>query len=466
MRTTKMIFTIMLFMMVYISVGQHLYDTVTVQAKKWSRDKSRNIVYSDWTPFQTQIMNADVAKKTKADKVNGYGGFMRSQYKASGFFSVHLSAGRAWLIDPQGKAFIATALNSVRKGSSPLQESSFNQKFGDDISWMKEVRKNMDDAGFNMLGSWSDTGAIRKYNQAYPTKGIPYTTQLSLLASYAQQQHRSIPEKKAWPVLAFAFEKGFFDHCVQRCKTTAVSIGDPWLVGHFSDNELPFQNNLIKEFLQINDKSSSAYMLAREWAAQYQLDSTSIPKEIQEKFAAYVADLYYATAAKAIKSVDPNHLYLGSRLHASAKTNQHLLKAAAAYLDVISINYYGNWQVSPTEADLWNTLTKPFMITEFYTKAEDSGLPNITGAGWLVKTQAERGYFYQHFCLRLLSINNCVGWHWFRYQDNDPADPKSDPSNNDSNKGIVDSRYQPYEKLIDAMKQLNRVKYFLTLTQR
>ena len=96
------------------------------------------------------------------------------------------------------------------------------------------------------------------------------------------------------------------------------------------------------------------------------------------------------------------------------------------------------------------------MITEFYTKAEDSGLPNITGAGWLVKTQHERGIFYQNFCLSLLSAPNCVGWHWFRYQDNDPTDPKADPSNNDSNKGLVNNRYEVYLPLAEKMIELNR----------
>lgn len=39
--------------------------------------------------------------------------------------------------------------------------------------------------------------------------------------------------------------------------------------------------------------------------------------------------------------------------------------------------------------DVW--ANKPFIITEFYTKAEDSGLTNVTGAGWKVRTQKDRG---------------------------------------------------------------------------
>jgi hypothetical protein len=37
----------------------------------------------------------------------------------------------------------------------------------------------------------------------------------------------------------------------------------------------------------------------------------------------------------------------------------------------------------------------------------------------------------------------------------------ADPSNRDANKGIVDPRYQPYQPLLDAMKQINDRAYSL-----
>ena len=102
------------------------------------------------------------------------------------------------------------------------------------------------------------------------------------------------------------------------------------------------------------------------------------------------------------------------------------------------------------------------MITEFYAKGVDSGLKNATGAGWTVKTQQERGWFYQNFTLALLESKDCVGWHWFRYIDNDPEYRKADPSNQDSNKGIVNVRFEPYTELLQQMKELNRQVYPLT----
>jgi len=56
----------------------------------------------------------------------------------------------------------------------------------------------------------------------------------------------------------------------------------------------------------------------------------------------------------------------------------------------------------------------------------------------------------------MLQSKLCVGWDWFKYMDNDPEDLSTDPSNRDSNKGIVTIRYQPYAGLVEGMREFNR----------
>jgi hypothetical protein len=73
-----------------------------------------------------------------------------------------------------------------------------------------------------------------------------------------------------------------------------------------------------------------------------------------------------------------------------------------------------------------------------------------------VPTQADRGAFSQHFTLGLLESGVCVGWHWFKYMDNDPEDTTADPSNRDANTGIVTIRYEPYRPLLEELARLNR----------
>ena len=166
----------------------------------------------------------------------------------------------------------------------------------------------------------------------------------------------------------------------------------------------------------------------------------------------------------AIRKQDPNHLYLGCRFNQEKEelSNPEIFRIAGKYMDVVSINHYRKWEPVQEIMANWEAWSgKPFIITEWYTKGEDSGLPNRTGAGWNVPTQQDRGYFYQNFTMELIKSKSCVGWHWFTYQDNDPLDMTTDPSNRDSNKGIVDSRFSPYTPLIEQMNTLNHHTYGL-----
>ena len=153
-------------------------------------------------------------------------------------------------------------------------------------------------------------------------------------------------------------------------------------------------------------------------------------------------------------------MYLGSRFHGQALRDPELFRAAGKYAGVVSVNVYGIWQLDSETTATWERESgKPFIVTEFYAKGEDSGMPNHTGAGWLVHTQDDRGLFYENFVLALLASRACVGWHWFKYQDNDPDDPHAEASNKDSNKGIVDRFYKPYGLLLARMRDLNRKMY-------
>ena len=77
----------------------------------------------------------------------------------------------------------------------------------------------------------------------------------------------------------------------------------------------------------------------------------------------------------------------------------------------------------------------------------------------VVKTQKDRAHAYQHFTLGLLESGGCIGWQWFRYLDNDPTNKYTDPSNNDSNKGILNNEYELYKDLAKGMKQMNSNVY-------
>ena len=88
-------------------------------------------------------------------------------------------------------------------------------------------------------------------------------------------------------------------------------------------------------------------------------------------------------------------------------------------------------------------------------------ISNTSGAGWIVRTQKDRDLFYQNYNLALLESRNCVGWHYFKYQDNDPTAKGVDPSNIDANKGIVNNVYEVWKPMMEEMKTLNDNVYQL-----
>jgi len=216
-------------------------------------------------------------------------------------------------------------------------------------------------------------------------------------------------------------------------------------------------------------KQEEGYKAAAHWLRQRkgrEVAVTEITDEDRAAFTAFYFDTYMQKVVKALRAADPNHLYLGCRFNQEKDrqelSNPAIFRVAGKYMDVVSVNHYRKWEPEQQTLDNWAAWSgKPILITEWYTKAEDSGLPNNTGAGWLVHTQQDRGVFYQNFTLWLLRNRNCVGWHWFKYMDNDPDDTSTDASNKDSNKGVVDRYFQPYTPLLEQMKLVNTNTYNL-----
>jgi hypothetical protein len=316
--------------------------------------------------------------------------------------------------------------------------------------------------GFNNLGAWSDAGTLRQ--AAHP---LVYTRILNFMSSYGAKRGGTYqqPGHTGYPNnCIFVFDPAFESFCDAYARQLTQWKNDPWLLGYFSDNEMPLWRGALTNYLRLPSQDPG-HQTAVQWlAARHGPSATpaDVTPQDQKDFLALIVDRYYRLVSAAIKKYDPNHLYLGSRFNGRVLMEPEVFKAAGPYLDVASVNYYDVWTPSQPQLESWERESgKPVMITEWYTKGEDSGLANTGGAGWIVKTQRDRGLFYQNYTLALLQSKVCVGWDWFKYADNDPTDMTADPSNRDANKGIVNTRYQPYQPLLEAMKQLNDRAYTL-----
>ena len=252
---------------------------------------------------------------------------------------------------------------------------------------------------------------------------------------------------------------------------------DPNFLGYTTDNELPMQADMIYDYMNVSpSKSVNYYSYACTWYWVTQMTGKDKPtndditEELEQLFRGFVWDRYYNVVCNAIRKYDQNHMIMGTRFLTVVKDAPWVLRFAGEYLDCITVNWYGAWQ--PDAEDIYDFARYadvPFMVTEFYAKAEENedNLANKDGAGFFVKTQQDRADHYQSFTLRLIEAKNCIGWHWFQYLDNDPRNAVMpdgrirDVSSTNSNKGIFSNEHEEYTDCTRYMAEINKNAYRL-----
>lgn len=436
-------------------------NTVIVKAKPKPND--------EWREYKTRTLELISGFMPPATPVqfDKYGGWIGKLFTKTGFFYPCKDNGRWWLVDPDGNAFIHQAVVNVTPGKSSAVKAAFAKQYGTPQAWANATAGMLHLYGFNGVGAWSDTKSL---SAAAPH--LVYTCIWNFMSAFGTSKHLTYerPGHKGYPNdCILVFHPDFPAFCDKLAEQLAATKDDPYLLGHFSDNELPVSEKMLDKSLTLdrsNPDLAYGYEAAQKWLdARKGKCSTiaDITDEDRRAFVSYAYDRYFKIVSTAIKRADPNHLYLGSRFFGGEKYMPGIFAAAGKYMDVISVNYYGAWDPDQKLMRNWERWSGgPVIITEWYTKGMDSGCPNNTGAGWIVETQEDRGRFYQNFALGLLESKVCVGWHWFKYMDNDPNDVNTDPSNLDSNKGIVTIAYKPYTPLLERMRAFNEVVYPLT----
>lgn len=399
----------------------------------------------------------------------------------AGYFRVGKAGGRWYFLDPDGGAVILHGTQHVVPGESDEHKAAFNTKFGSAEKWSVETGAVLASYGINYISY----GAKRierfpddmRDNLLSPAGGrkIAYGENLYLLRTFMWDMKANLGyafEDGTYNRLVLAFEPTFKEYVEDLAREKCAQfLGDRHFVGYYLDNELPFvayENNdpvrgiELTHFLALPDRYKGARDFAEAFMKERGLASTdAITPADRTAFRSAVADHYFKVTTEAVRKADPQHLILGSRLHDWSKYTEGIVTACARYCDVVSINYYARWQPEP---DFMANLAawcgeRPFIVSEFYVKGDDASYrgksyPNLDGGGWLVRTQKNRGEFYQNFCLRLIETRNCAGWMHFEYCD-------SYGGQTASNKGLVSVEYAPYIEFLGSMKQLHNNLYAL-----
>ena len=419
---------------------------------------------SEWKDYPTRTLDSlpEAIRKKVDSGLTPYGGQLTVKSNATGFFHTTTINGRWWLVDPDGGLALHKGVAGVGPLAAAGAKAAFQAKFGSETNWAVQTTALLREHGFTGVGAWSDTEALRSVSQP-----LVYTRILNFMGGYGRKRGGTYtqPGHTGYPGdCIFVFDPDFETFCDEQAQPLAADKDNPWLLGYFSDNELPFRPGSLTNYLALPEKDTGhqaalAWLRARPGKKATVQDTTA---QDQRDFLEFVVERYFRITSNAIKKYDPNHLFLGSRFYGSDLSHPEVFRAAGRHVDVVSVNWYHAWSPDQARLAMWGREAgKPVLITEWYAKGMDSGLSNTGGAGWVVKTQGDRGRFYENFTLGLLESKVCVGWDWFKYMDNDPAATGADPSNRDSNKGILSNCYVPYDPLLEAMKRINERAYLL-----
>ena len=420
---------------------------------------------TNWRKFDT-LSVADVMGKNAGTpaplELSRFGGLLSKNLKATGFFHVKRSRGRWWLVDPEGHPLIRMSVNSVYRRTKTAPDGTrleipdrFEKNGG--ALWAAQTKDLLLDLGFNGFGRWAEFEVFNDSGQRFP-----YMTSLNMMAGFERRLRRASAKNghgKGDEEIIPVFHADFPAFCDKIARDTAEKHrDDPWLVGHYTDNEMPAPRDLLERTLKVDPKDpryKDNYIQARRFLRSRHGRRGTID-DITEKdnldFVGLAFKTYYKITSDAMRRHDPNHMVWGSRLHGSGTKIPQITAGAAAHLDVISYNLYGVWNVPDDRRKMWETAgrRRPFVVSEFCIKGEDTGKDNTEGAGWIVRTQRERGLWYQNFTINLLRSKHCIGWDYFKYRDDI-----------DVNKGILDGEYQPYPGFADAIQELHHAAYEL-----
>ncbi|MBN2513730.1 MAG: beta-galactosidase [Sedimentisphaerales bacterium] len=452
---------------------------------------------------------AAIAAYPGAEDRNSWGGWSKGpRLKAMGFFRVEKVGPNWWLMDPDGNLFWSHGVDCVGTHSETpvtLRESYFQWLPREDAEWkafwgrgswapvgyykdkgeydtfnfaganlLRKYGKDwysihaelchqrLKSWGMNTIGNWSESSIYR-------LRKTPYTATLGVHA-------RSIEGSEGyWGKFPDPFDASFkssLQAAIER--EEGKSIGDPWCLGFFVDNELswgdetslamaalasPADQPAKKAFVEwLKNKYKTTDKLNSAWGGSYSswqeiIDTQKQPDKNKalpdlKAFYSVLAEKYFELISSELKAAAPAQLYLGCRF---AWANELAVRAAAKHCDVISFNRY---EYSVADLSLPEGIDKPVIIGEFHFGALDRGMFH-TGLKE-TQNQQDRADTYKEYVLGALRNPYIIGTHWFQYRDQ-ATTGRGDGENYQI--GLVDICDTPYPETISAVKEVGKLMY-------
>jgi hypothetical protein len=351
-------------------------------------------------------------------------------------------------------------------------EANLARKYG--AAWLSpyaaQAQRRLASWGLNTIANSSDPAI-------YLRRQTPYTA-IVYSAPLGRSEFRLAGSAGNWGKLPDPFDAGWLKLIEHTLRTDLQeSLNDPWCLGFFVDNELHWgestylgeatlrspHDQAAKQALvsELQTKYGTTLALNNAWNTHHDswdafLRVTDPPDSKRptvradlEAFGERYLTAYFRGCRDAIKAASPNHLYLGCRF--AGFGNSLVLRIAAKYCDVVSINRYSR---DVQELALPEGLDRPILIGEFHFGAMDS--PFHPAGLVLVANHTDRARAYRTYVQSALRNPAIVGTHWFQFYDQPPSG-RFDGENYQT--GLLDIADTPYLETITACRQIGNTMY-------
>lgn len=483
-------------------------------------DQYGQITFSDWdskTHSDDELAAAAATERAWLDahaplpNLDSFGGSTSAGWQdvATGFYHTAFVNGRWWLITPLGNPCFYLSISDVSQkwqytpitgragmfASLPARTGTFAEAWGTNV-W--------NEGGNTLYYSFQISNMIRKYGSGWIDRANAMVNERALKWGFAgvgkwSPKFDSLPvmpvlNRADVPVVVKGGHPDVFDPAIQQRLTdsltrqTAADVNNPYIVGYTVGSEIdevvltaeipsilglganvPAKRALVDYALaqlyknDVSALSTAWKVKAASVADVYTAVVTGASAADIEALRRYFASSYYSAIYQTMKSVDPNHLYLGWWLVPNWWVNDSDWKMQAANTDVMGIDYYVPKFAEPYVDALIRDSGKPVLVGEFSFPGGYGGwrgfdLTQYSGNTTL--SDSESGDRYAQWLADTSAHPYVVGVSWFEYRDEPVAGrgPGFGPAvviGEHDAFGLVDTTDQPKYALIEKILAAN-----------
>lgn len=425
------------------------------------------------------------------------------RFDASGFFRVEQDeAGRWWYVDPEGYPFWSAGITGVRYSDDtsienreflfealPERDGPFAEAYGRHTPLVGSKGSECETISFyrlNLLRKWGSFEAWRDHVvKRFKHWGYNTVANWSCELMKCQREVPHVNNIGTRGPIECHISGSFFDVFDPRweeffngqCAAAAeAERGNPWLIGHFVDNEkgwghmrlleaqadAPLREEwlrIVKERYNTLESLNAALGSGFDaWEAVKAATDKDIPadgagQELREALEDCYSEAYFSKVRDILKKHDPDHLYLGCRF-VRQPPREGLVRIAGKYCDVMSVNCYSLLPERETFEKWHKWSGRPVQIGEHQLSMYGPRqLPQL----WTTFTQEERREFYPKFEETFARMPFSIGSHWFQYADQCIT---GRPSNGENQIiGMVDITDAPHDEMREAVRMIGENIY-------